>query len=440
MSPYIIYQVHLERQEDIYSQMREHCRYYLQIWWHQIPLGYLYIEEDEKLDRNDLQLKIIRAIQPCVDAYQANSDVAEKNYINAFLNNNHWEFASIMNDIFTPFDIPAAHQKLYISVIICTHNRSSDLLNCLTALYNQKCLPQEIIVVDNAPVDDSTKKVVQNFPEVIYYKEERKGLSIARNAGLRLANAPIVAFIDDDVTVHELWTLKVWEAFINPDVKAMTGLVIPSSLDTESQQIFEKYWGFTKNYVDREFSYSFIERGLKKAPQVWSIGAGANMAFRKTVFDSVGYFDERLGAGASGCSEDSELWFRILLNGHRIYYTPRAVVYHTHRRDMRSLRKQLYNYACGHMAAALIQEMSVKDAGYSKRVFVEYPRFYIRRLIKGFPFYRSRNRTLLSEILGWLAGIRYYKAKCKGQRSHYKGKPRVITETVTPSKAVGDSL
>jgi glycosyltransferase involved in cell wall biosynthesis len=436
MSPYTIYHLQLDQQMDIYDQIREHGKYYIQIWWRQISLGFLYIEEDDKLDRNDLQLKIIRAIQPCVDFYQSNSDIPDKNYISCFLNNNSYAFHSIMDELFNPYELQSHQESLCISVIICTHNKSKDLFNCLTSLYDQKSLPQEIIVVDNAPSDESTKNVVDKFPDVIYYREDKLGLSNARNSGLRLATCPIVAYTDDDVTVHPLWLQRIWETFLMPEVKAMTGLVLPKLLDTESQEIFEKYWGFTKNYCDREFTYSFIERNLNKAPEVWSIGAGANMAFRKTVFDSVGNFDERLGAGASGCSEDSELWFRILLNGHRIHYNPRAITFHLHRTDMKTLRRQLFYYARGHMAAALIQESLVKDAGYSKRVFVGYPKFYIRRLIKGFPFYKNRNRTLLSEILGWYAGIRFFKKYCKKKKHQYKGKQRIITETVNSSKAI----
>lgn len=436
MTPYYIYHLQLEKQMDIYDHLKEHSRYYIQIWWRQIPLGFLYIEEDDKLDRNDLQLKIIRSIRSCVDFYLSTNDATDENYISAFLNNDQQSFVSIMNTIFSPYETKISQQVVDVSVIICTHNRSKDLFNCLNSLFEQQCLPQEVIVVDNAPLDESTKKVVEQFPGVIYLKEERKGLSYARNTGVKLATSSIIAFTDDDVKVHPLWLHRVWETFLIPEVKAMTGLVIPTALDTDSQQLFEKYWGFTKNYCDREFTYSFIERGLKRAPEVWSIGAGANMAFRRNIFESIGFFDERLGAGASGCSEDSELWFRVLINGHRIHYNPRAITCHTHRREMKSLRKQLFYYARGHMAAALIQELAIKDAGYKNRVYIGYPKFYLRRLIKGFPFYKNRNRTLINEILGWYAGIRFFKKYCNKQVNHYKGKHRVITESVNQSKAI----
>jgi hypothetical protein len=51
----------------------------------------------------------------------------------------------------------------------------------------------------------------------------------------------------------------------------MTGLVLASSLETESQQIFEKNWGFNKGYQDIYFNN--ISKSVT-APKVWDIGAG----------------------------------------------------------------------------------------------------------------------------------------------------------------------
>jgi glycosyltransferase involved in cell wall biosynthesis len=417
ITPYSIIHVHLESDHDIYSQIKE-GGYYFVFWWEQIPLGHLFVEEDEKMDANAFQLKIIRTIQPCIEFYKSKSGLLMNNYISAFLKNDYEQFLAVMDKIFSDHQVNALPKILNVSVIICTSNRSKELNQCLDSLVNQIFPVKEIIVVDNAPSDDTTRQVVEKFEQVIYYKEETKGLSVARNTGLCLANAPVIAFTDDDVELHPLWSYRVWETFLSPEVKAMTGLVIASSLDTESQQLFEKHWSFNRGYQEKEFDYDFIQDNLKIGPPVWIIGAGANMAFRKSIFDEIGYFDERLGAGSSGCSEDSELWYRILLRGCSISYNPRAVAYHEHRKDISALRKQLYNYARGHVTAALLQRNLNEKAGYRKRVFLEFPVFYLRRLIKGFPQYRHKNKTLFSEILGWCSGIIFFKRnRSKPQRS-----------------------
>jgi Glycosyltransferases, probably involved in cell wall biogenesis len=413
ITPYIIIHVHLESEHDIYSRVKEDGRYYLLFWWEQIPLGQLTIEEGETMDANSLQLKIIRAIQPCIEFYKSKSGLIMNSYISAFLKNDYGQFLTVMDKIFSDQQVNSLPKILNVSVVICTCNRPKELNRFMNSLVNQVFPVTEIIVVDNAPSDDTTRQVIEKFEQAIYYREEKKGLSIARNAGLRLATAQIIAFSDDDVVLHPLWSYRVWETFLSPEVKAMTGLTIALNLETESQQIFEKYWSFNRGYEEKEFNYDFIEDNLKAGPPVWMIGAGANMAFRKSIFDAIGCFDERLGAGSSGCSEDSEIWYRILLRGFCISYNPRAVAYHEHRKEIRALKKQMYSYARGHVVAALIQQNLNKNAGYKKRVFVEYPVFYLRRLIKGFPKYQHKNRTLFSEILGWRSGIVFFKRKCK---------------------------
>lgn len=216
------------------------------------------------------------------------------------------------------------------------------------------CAPTEILVVDNAPSDTSTQQVAQEFAEVIYIKGPRAGLDIARNTGIFAAQCPIVAFVDDDVVVDPLLLWRVWEAFQDPGTAAMTGLVITLELRTEAQLLFEEHWSFNRGYVDKYYGPEYMRAATSQAPPIWEIGAGANMAFRKSVFEQVGYFDERLDVGAAGCSGDSEMWYRILVHGHAIRYNPRAVVYHEHRKELDALKSQLFYYMRGHVASVLI--------------------------------------------------------------------------------------
>jgi GT2 family glycosyltransferase len=132
------------------------------------------------------------------------------------------------------------------------------------------------------------------------------------------------------------------------------------------------------------------------------------MAFRKSIFNDVGLFDDRLGAGASGCSEDSEIWYRILTNGGTIRYNPRAVIYHEHRKDIEGLKKQIFQYMKGHTAAALIQQRQRPDAGYKKRIFSVLPRYYRSVLVRQFPFYKLQFQTVGVEIRGMLSGLIFY--------------------------------
>ena len=132
------------------------------------------------------------------------------------------------------------------------------------------------------------------------------------------------------------------------------------------------------------------------------------MAFRKSVFEEAGLFDERLGAGASGCSEDSEMWYRILTKGYSIRYNPRAVVYHEHRQSLEALHKQLFSYMKGFAVAVLIQQEQQPQARYKHHLFKVLPKYYLTLARRGFPRYRFRYRTVGTEIKGLISGLFFY--------------------------------
>ncbi|MGI4022017.1 MAG: glycosyltransferase family 2 protein [Janthinobacterium lividum] len=405
VDPYIIYHLQLENQtkELVFPEI-DKSGYYCVFWWKEIALGQLYIEKNKRLSSEQLQQKILSAIKPTIDFYQHKNSITI-DYAQAFLNKTPL-FIEIMEDFFSRYITTSFPEKVNVSVVICTRNRSESLRLCLNSLHQQICMPEEIIVVDNAPTDDSTKLVAEQFSDVIYCREVRPGLDIARNTGAKKAKCTIVAYTDDDVQVHQQWTYKIWETFLDKNVQAITGLVISTSLDTESQQIFEKYWGFNKGYQDIFFKKDFVNTGF--APKVWDIGAGANMAFRKQLLEDVDFFDERLDVGAAGCSGDSEIWYRILAAGYTIQYTPRAIVFHEHRKQMDALQKQVFSYMRGHAAAALVQDAKNKKDGYKKYIYYSLPKYYIYLLKQGFPTYSFRYQTLFSEIKGIASGIKFY--------------------------------
>jgi GT2 family glycosyltransferase len=114
-------------------------------------------------------------------------------------------------------------------------------------------------------------------------------------------------------------------------------------------------WCSPRGYRRIDFSSTFFESDRTRGCPVWEIGAGANMAFRRELFENVGLFDERLDVGAAGRSGDSEFWHRVLTRRGVCRYQPSAVAYHFHRRDWAGLSDQIFYYMPGHAAALLIQ-------------------------------------------------------------------------------------
>jgi len=257
------------------------------------------------------------------------------------------------------------------------------------------------------------------FPEVRYVSEPRAGLSVARNTGIGNCASDLIAFTDDDVIVHPSWIGAVRRVFHDPQVAAMTGLVLPAELQTRAQFAFQVDglgggWGYRAVDYDREFFNKMKDIGVP----VWRIGAGANMAFRREVFGLIGLFDERLGAGASGCSEDSEIWYRLLAEGNCCRYDPSAVVYHAHRLDWDGLGEQAYSYMRGHVAALFFQFDRYGHWGNLYRAFIGLPHFFftlaLRALRKkvgrllGRSSVEANTLPLGSQIWGLIAGYGYY--------------------------------
>jgi len=139
------------------------------------------------------------------------------------------------------------------------------------------------------------------------------------NEAIRCATGDILAFLDDDVVVHESW-LEELDIFFQDSGKYLAGqgvITIPSPEDNDIEilQLLQRY----RTIPRLDFSSDVGElRSLN----------GANIAVRRQVFDRVGLFNERLGPGASGTSEDVEFARRIVQAGIKIGYMSRAIVYH----------------------------------------------------------------------------------------------------------------
>ncbi len=241
-----------------------------------------------------------------------------------------------------------------ITVAICTRNRPHDLGRAIASLANQSYQRFSVLVVDNAPSDDQTEKLIRSLVEaddrLSYALEPRPGLSWARNHALDLIESPVVAWLDDDEVADEHWLMEIAGAFLeDPGTVAVSGSVIPAELKTESQMWFEQFGGHSKG---RGFSPDIFGRpGDTRQSPLYPLppfGVGANMAFDVETLRELGGFDTALGAGTTTLGgEDTLVFTQILLRGGRIAYRPSALTRHFHRPDYPSLARQMRGYGVG---------------------------------------------------------------------------------------------
>jgi GT2 family glycosyltransferase len=242
-----------------------------------------------------------------------------------------------------------------LTIAICTKDRPERLerlLRSLQGLVVPEALALEIAVVDNAPSDDCTRRLVERFPAVRYLIEPRAGLDFARNCAVNHATGEILAFLDDDVVVDPGWLAGLIAAWRdNPDAGAVTGLVLPLELATEAQVLFEKRGGFRRGFDRLRYAGQTLPGNPLYPCGAGIFGAGANMAFRRQILVELGGFDEALDTGRPlPGGGDLDIFYRVVRAGYPLVYEPCALVFHEHRRDLAGLRRQYWSWGLGLMA------------------------------------------------------------------------------------------
>jgi len=323
-----------------------------------------------------------------------------------------------------------------VSVLVCTRERPDDLRRCLTSLQHANPRPLEVIVVDNAPKSSATRDVTSSFAGVKYVCEPRPGLNWARNRGIVEARGDIVAFADDDVVVDERWIGGLQHAFTaHPSAAAVTGLIIPYEMHTESQLHFELQGGFGRGFVPKWVHYR------TDSPMPWHalgtgiLGSGANMAFRRELFERIGFFLPHLDTGTlTEGGGDLEILYRILKLGYPIAYEPRALIRHRHRRDPKQLMNQLGSWGVATFAMLECVRLEFPEEGGAA---AQYGWFWRRRLLRRLVAQYLRPQRMprelrIEEFRGALIGKRrYHEALAAARRIEleFGPQPGVVSPT-----------
>ncbi|GAA4301830.1 hypothetical protein GCM10023086_17900 [Streptomyces venetus] len=258
----------------------------------------------------------------------------------------------------------------YTSVVVATRERAGQLARALDSLLAQDHPRFEIVVVDNAPVTGETRELVERkyAERVRYVCEPVPGLAVAHNAGLAAVRGEVVAFTDDDVVADPRWLTELTAPFAaDAGLGCATGLILPARLTTPAQVLLESHGGFAKGFTPRTYDPADPPVDEPLFPfTAGRFGSGANMAFRTAVLRSVGGFDPATGAGTAARGGDDLYGFvRVLAQGHRLRYTPSALVWHHHRETWRDLETQAYGYGAGltaYLTAVLVNRPALLPA------------------------------------------------------------------------------
>jgi len=218
-----------------------------------------------------------------------------------------------------------------VSIIIPAKNESRRIAGTLTAVLGQNFDDTyEIIVVDNGS-SDGTAVEARRFP-VTVLEELRPGRSHARNAGIRSASGDILVFLDADCSPDKSWLRELLIPFTDPDVGCVAGEILPTDIETELHRYLSRIGYFSQKTTLSHPFRPFAQTG--------------NAAYRKSVIDTIGLFDEGLLSG-----QDADLTWRMLLEtDKKLEFAETAIVYHPYPKESRGFFKQRMRHAYGSVA------------------------------------------------------------------------------------------
>jgi glycosyltransferase involved in cell wall biosynthesis len=279
-----------------------------------------------------------------------------------------------------------------VSVIVCTYTRQrwGILLDAVASVARQT-LPalETIVVVDhNSELLEHAYATLQSIR--VMESVGANGLSAARNTGLQAAHGEIVAFLDDDAVADSTWLEELMCAYEDPNVIGAGGVARPRWVG-----------GKAPRWLPREFYWTVgcSYRGLPTQAAPVRNPIGANMSFRRTVFERVAGFSSgigRVGRTPLGC-EETELSIRARRAhpGGVVLHVPTACVEHLvspERSSWRYFRSRCW--AEGLSKALVTEEVGSTDALSSEWTYT------LRTLPTG------ALRGLLDAVRGDLTGLR----------------------------------
>ena len=287
-----------------------------------------------------------------------------------------------------------------ISVLVVTCVDSPGLRNALTAVRQQaRPLSAEIVLVVNGPTaslsDESTTTLRALCDQLVF--EPQVGKSHALNRGVRACRGEVIAFTDDDAEPQSGWLEAITAPLLRddrqPELVGCGGRVLPVYAPGGVPSWYRKLVAGQKSYFLGPI-HDLGDDVLEYAPPDDDRGAplGANCAYLREIFGRYGYHPA-LGpnreTGLRG-GEDYELAFRLLLDGYRITYEPRAVVKHPVASERTTLEYVTRGYHLQGIENARLREM------------LDLPlptRKWLRKKI--------RRRTLGQSWRRWLDPVRY---------------------------------
>jgi glycosyltransferase involved in cell wall biosynthesis len=242
-----------------------------------------------------------------------------------------------------------------LSVIICSFNGAVGVDRCMRTLAKQTIYSELEIIVSDDGSTDNTSEIARAHDAAVIRHVPNRGVSAARNSGVQLASAPIVAFIDDDCVPDPQWAEQLLSGYDDKVIATGGPLVVDGepglivSYLTRHNPLEPQELELAKSSRLSYRLYLYLRRQWRAyTPQgrreVFSF-ASANMSVRRQEFLDIGGFDERFRFGA----EDDDLCRRLRhrFPEGRLLFLPEARVRHYFKASLRDTLRRRCAYGRG---------------------------------------------------------------------------------------------
>jgi glycosyltransferase involved in cell wall biosynthesis len=273
---------------------------------------------------------------------------------------------------------PFAQERKWpkISVVVAAHNASRTLDECLRSLMKLHYPDYEVIVINDGSTDD-TGAIIAKFP-VRGITVKNLGVSGARNEGLRAATGEIIAYIDSDAAADPDWLSYLALTYLTQAVVGTGGPnLVPPEDGWIAKCVYRSPGGPCQVMLD--------DRTAEHIP-------GCNMSFYKWALEEIGGFDVVYRAAG----DDVDICWRLLERGHRIGYSPSAVVWHHRRPSVRAYWRQQVGYGVSEALLERKHPNKFNPWGHT---------FWAGRIYAPYPFFRVFAHPIIYQGLWGSAGF-----------------------------------
>ena len=253
-------------------------------------------------------------------------------------------------------------KKYFNSIIVCAFNEEDNIFLCLSSI--QKALEKntfyEVLVINNGSIDNTEKKIkdfcdktTSDFVNNLrIFNINHVGLSEARNFGIKESKGNIISFVDADAIVEINWLNKINLSFKKNNVDIISGRVC--NLDNGY-----KMSDFLFNAHYRVLNINKQSRIIKDKNKTSVIGA--NMSFKKEVFDQTSGFFEHFKLRG----DDTSFVIYLKSLNFKEFYLNESIVYNDHTKNLFIWFKQQLK---GGIANGVIIN-TFKTSGYLKLLY-----------------------------------------------------------------------